>query len=56
MEEVFDDPQIKRRTMVMDLDGAPSVRLLVRFSDNDLGKYSASPKLGENTYDHFIEK
>lgn len=56
MDEVFDDPQIKHRAMVMDLNGVPSVRLPIKFSDCDLGTHKASPRLGENTQDYFKEK
>lgn len=56
MDEVFNDPHIKHRAMVMDLDGVPSVRLPVLFSGSDLGKHKTSPKLGENTGDYFKEK
>ncbi len=53
MDEVFDDPQIKSRAMVMDLDGVPSVRLPIKFSESDLGKQEAAPKLGKNTSGYF---
>ncbi len=56
MDEVFNDPHIKHRAMVMDLDGVPSVRLPVLFSGSDLGKHRTSPKLGKNTGDYFKEK
>jgi crotonobetainyl-CoA:carnitine CoA-transferase CaiB-like acyl-CoA transferase len=55
MDEVFDDPQIKSRAMVIDLDGVPSVRLPIKFSESDLGEYKAAPKLGKNTGDYFKE-
>ena len=56
MGEVFDDPQIKHRELLMDLDGVPSVRLPIRFSESDPGTQSASPILGKNTNDYFKEK
>lgn len=49
LEEVFEDPQIKHREMLMDLNGVPSVRLPITFSQSDLGEKSASPKLGADT-------
>ena len=55
MDEVFDDPQIKSRAMVMDLDGVPSVRLPIKFSEIDLGNQKAAPKLGKDTGDCFKE-
>jgi len=55
MDEVFDDPQIKSRAMVMDLDGVPSVRLPIKFSESDLGNQKAAPKLGKDTDDCFKE-
>jgi crotonobetainyl-CoA:carnitine CoA-transferase CaiB-like acyl-CoA transferase len=56
MDEVFKDPQIRHRSMVMDLDGVPSVRLPISFSESDLGKHKASPKLGGDTDEYFREK
>ncbi len=46
--EVFDDPQIKARGMRVDLDGVPSVRSPLVFSDADLSLGRPSPKLGEH--------
>ena len=46
LEEAFADPQIIHRGMQIDLDGIPSVRLPIRFSDADVSPKSASPKLG----------
>lgn len=48
MAEVFTDPQIVARGMRVDLDGVPSVRLPVVFSDTDSVTQTASPKLGEH--------
>lgn len=48
MAEVFADPQIVARGMQLDLDGIPSVRLPVVFSDVDEVVQTASPKLGEH--------
>lgn len=48
MAEVFADPQIVARGMQVDLDGVPSVRLPVLFSDADITPQHASPKLGQH--------
>lgn len=48
MEEVFADPQIVARGMQVDLDGVPSVRLPVLFSDADISPTDPSPTLGQN--------
>jgi crotonobetainyl-CoA:carnitine CoA-transferase CaiB-like acyl-CoA transferase len=56
MDEVFEDPQIKHRELLMDLDGVPSVRLPINFSQSDLGVHKASPTLGENTDDYLKKK
>lgn len=56
MDEVFEDPQIKHRELLMDLDGVPSVRLPINFSQSDLGAHKASPTLGENTDDYLKKK
>ncbi len=48
MAEVFADPQIKARGMQIDLNGVPSVRLPVLFSDADLGPHAQSPTLGQD--------
>lgn len=53
LEEVFNDAQIKRRNVLMDLNGVPSVRLPILFSESELPKDIASPKLGEHTADYF---
>jgi len=49
LKEVFDDPQVKARKMQLDLDGVPSVRSPMVFSDADLALGRPSPKLGEHT-------
>lgn len=46
MAEVFADPQIVARGMQVDLDGVPSVRLPVIFSDGDTTPKDAAPRLG----------
>ncbi len=46
MDDVFADPQIIARGMRVDLDGVPSVRLPVVFSDAQTTAQTASPKLG----------
>lgn len=48
MEEVFADPHIVARGMRVDLDGVPSVRLPIVFSDGDTAPKTASPKLGQD--------
>lgn len=48
MEEVFADPQIVHRGMRVDIDGVPTVRLPVMFSDADTAPKTAAPKLGQN--------
>lgn len=48
MQEVFADPQIVHRGMRVDLDGVPSVRLPVLFSDGDTAPKTAAPRLGEH--------
>jgi len=48
MEEVFADPQIVARGMKVHLDGVPSVRLPIVFSDRDTTPKTASPKLGQD--------
>ncbi len=47
MDEVFADPQIVHRGMRVELDGVPSVRSPIKFSDAELNLRHASPKLGE---------
>ncbi|EBA11259.1 CaiB/BaiF CoA transferase family protein [Roseobacter sp. CCS2] len=46
LDETFADPQIIHRGMRVDLDGIPSVRLPITFSDADVSPKTASPKLG----------
>ncbi len=48
MAETFADPQVIQRGMRVDLDGIPTVRLPIRFSDADVLPRKASPKLGED--------
>ncbi len=48
MAEAFADPQVIYRQMKIDLDGIPTVRLPISFSDADVSPKTASPKLGEN--------
>ncbi|MBU2992182.1 CaiB/BaiF CoA-transferase family protein [Octadecabacter sp. 1_MG-2023] len=47
-EDVFADPQVISRGLKLDLDGAPSVRPPMRFSDADLALDRAAPKLGQD--------
>ncbi|MBI1417024.1 MAG: CoA transferase [Limimaricola sp.] len=46
MAEVFADPQIVHRQMQVVLDGVPSVRTPIRFSDAELALERPSPRLG----------
>ena len=48
MADVFMDPQIVAREMQVDLDGIPTVRLPVLFSDADIRPTKASPMLGQD--------
>lgn len=48
MAEVFADPQIVARGMQVDLDGVPSVRMPVLFSDADISPTEPSPMLGQD--------
>lgn len=48
MAEVFADPQIIHRRMKVDLDGVPSVRLPISFSDADVMPKRPSPTLGSD--------
>jgi len=51
MADVFADPQIIARGMQVDLDGVPTVRLPVVFSDADVMPKAASPSLGSGAGD-----
>jgi len=48
LEETFADPQVIHRGMRVDLEGVPSVRLPITFSEADVAPRTASPKLGAN--------
>ncbi|WP_375254605.1 CaiB/BaiF CoA transferase family protein [Yoonia sp.] len=48
MAETFADPQVVHRGMRVDLDGVPSVRLPIMFSDAETTAKTASPKLGQD--------
>ncbi|MEL6960264.1 MAG: CaiB/BaiF CoA-transferase family protein [Pseudomonadota bacterium] len=48
MEEVFADPQVKHRGLQLDLNGVPSVRPPMRFSNADLSLERGAPALGED--------
>ncbi|SMX46379.1 CaiB/BaiF CoA transferase family protein [Actibacterium lipolyticum] len=48
MAEVFADPQVKHRQMAQKLDGVPTVRAPIVFSDAELAMERASPKLDEH--------
>jgi len=47
--EVFDNPQIIHRGMRLEIQGVPSVRSPMRFSEAELQMDKASPKLGADT-------
>ena len=46
MADVFADPQVQHREMVVELEGIPSIRSPFTFSDAELSLERASPKLG----------
>ena len=46
LEDVFNDPQILHRGMKIDLDGVPSVKNPIIFSDMEMSYDSPSPNLG----------
>jgi len=46
LEETFADPQVVHRGMRVDLDGIPTVRLPITFSDADVSPKTPSPRLG----------
>ena len=48
LEEVFNDPQILHRGMKIDLDGVPSVKNPIIFSDMEMSYDSPSPNLGDS--------
>lgn len=48
MDEVFKDPQVVHRGMQVELDGIPSVRSPMKFSDAELVMDRPSPKLGQD--------
>lgn len=48
MAEAFADPHVIHRGLRSDLDGIPTVRLPIKFSDADVSPKKASPKLGED--------
>ena len=48
LEEVFNDPQILHRGMKIDLDGVPSVKNPIIFSDMEMSYDSPSPDLGDS--------
>lgn len=47
-EDVFADPQVIARELKLDLDGAPSVRPPMRFSDAELALDRPAPRLGQD--------
>ncbi len=48
MEDVFADPQVIARGLQLDLNGVPSVRPPMRFSDADLSLDEPAPTLGQH--------
>ena len=48
IEETFADPQVVHRGLRVELDGVPTVRLPITFSDADVSPKTASPRLGAN--------
>jgi len=48
LEDVFNDPQILHRGMKIDLDGVPSVKNPIIFSDIKMSYDSPSPNLGDS--------
>ena len=48
LEDVFNDPQILHRGMKIDLDGVPSVKNPIIFSDMEMSYDSRSPNLGDS--------
>ena len=48
LEDVFNDPQILHRGMKIDLDGVPSVKTPIIFSDMEMSYDSPSPNLGDS--------
>ena len=48
LQEVFNDPQILHRGMKIDLDGVPSVKNPIIFSDMEMSYDSPSPNLGDS--------
>ena len=48
LEDVFNDPQILHRGMKIDLEGVPSVKNPIIFSDMEMSHDSPSPNLGDS--------
>ncbi|WP_108814399.1 CaiB/BaiF CoA transferase family protein [Loktanella sp. Alg231-35] len=48
LAETFADPQVVHRGMQVDLDGVPTVRLPISFSDADVSPKEPSPRLGKD--------
>ena len=48
LEDVFNDPQILHRGMKIDLDGVPSVKNPIIFSDMEMSHDRPSPNLGDS--------
>ncbi len=51
LDQVFSDPQVKARSLEVELDGQPGVRSPFTFSDAELALDHPSPRLGEDTPD-----
>ena len=48
LEDVFNDPQILHRGMKIDLNGVPSVKNPIIFSDMEMSHHRPSPNLGDS--------
>ena len=49
LEQLFSDPQLTSREMVVDYDGVPGVRTPIKFSKSSLSLAKRAPKLGEDS-------
>ncbi len=55
IKEVFDDPQIRARGLQLDIDGLPSIRNPIRFSDAQTRTDRPPPRLGQHQGEGFDE-
>ena len=51
LEQLFSDPHLAARKMVIDFDGVPGVRTPLRFSKSTLSLNKGAPKLGNNNHE-----